>query len=204
MGVRKSTMQTKEKLKNKVQSFFQNPIFRFLFFAGILYWVWFIFYETYLIPKTDIDYLVTKNLVSVTSSSYQLLGTRTMIDEESQHIVISLATHPGTGVWVGTPCNGLKLFALFAIFIIAYPGRIKHKLWFIPAGIFLIYWINVIRIMMLLKLISVNPELFQFNHNYTFTISVYSLIFILWFTWAKVYGKTKNERLQDLQASKSE
>jgi len=58
-------------------------------------------------------------------------------------------------------------------------------------------WINVIRIMLLLKLISVNPELFQFNHNYTFTISVYSLIFILWFVWAKFFGKFKTENPQD-------
>lgn len=191
-------MAIKEKLKSKVQSFFQNPIFKFLFFAGILYWVWFIFYETYLIPKTDIDYVVTRNLVNITAFSYDVLGVQTMVDEESKHIVISLASHPGTGVWVGTPCNGLKLFALFSIFIIAYPGRIKHKLWFIPAGIFIIYWINVIRIMLLLKMISVNPELFQFNHNYTFTISVYTVIFILWFIWSKFFGNSKSERLQDL------
>jgi exosortase family protein XrtF len=186
-------MQTREKLKSKINSFFQNPILRFLFFAAILYWVWFIFYETYLIPKTDIDYVVTKNLVNVTQLSYNLIGAQTMVDEESKHIVISLASHPDTGVWVGTPCNGLKLFALFSIFIIAYPGKIKHKLWFIPTGIFLIYWINVIRIMMLLKLISVNPEIFQFNHNYTFTISVYSIIFILWIVWAKFFGNFKSE-----------
>jgi len=195
-------MAIKEKLKSKVQTFFQNPILKFLFLAGILYWVWFIFYETYLIPKTDIDYVVTRNLVNVTALSYEILGVQTMVDEESKHIVISLASHPGTGVWVGTPCNGLKLFALFSIFIIAYPGKIKHKLWFIPAGIFIIYWINVIRIMLLLKMISVNPELFQFNHNYTFTISVYTMIFILWFLWAKFFGKSKSERLQDLPASK--
>lgn len=189
----------REKLKSKVQSFFKNPIFKFLFIAGILYWVWFIFYETYLIPRTDIDYIVTKNLVAVTSGTYELLGVQTMIDEESKHIVISLATHPGTGVWVGTPCNGLKLFALFSIFIIAYPGKIKNKLWFIPAGILIIYWINVFRIMMLLKLISVNPELFQFNHNYTFTITVYSVIFILWIVWAKFFGNTKISSSPDPQ-----
>ena len=135
-------MLKNEKLRNKVRSLFDNPIFRFLFVAGILYWIWFIFYETYLIPKTDFDYFVTKNLVEVTNSSYSLLGVQTMVDEESQHIVISLASHPGMGVWVGTPCNGLKLFALFSIFIIAYPGKWKHKLWFIPSGIFLIYWIH--------------------------------------------------------------
>ncbi|MCB0478584.1 MAG: archaeosortase/exosortase family protein [Crocinitomicaceae bacterium] len=196
-------MHKNEKLKNKVQSFFRNPIFRFLFVAGILYWIWFIFYETYLIPHTDFDYVVTKNLVNVTNGSYALLGTQTMVDEESQHIVISLASHPETGVWVGTPCNGLKLFALFSIFIIAYPGKIKHKLWFIPAGIFMIYWINVIRIMLLLKLISVNPELFQFNHNYTFTISVYIVIFILWIVWAKYFGKFKIESQPDSQISES-
>ncbi len=186
-------MLKKEKLKSKVQSLFNNPIFRFLFVAGILYWLWFIFYETYLIPHTDIDYFVTKNLVEVTNGTYSLFGTQTMVSEESKMIVISLATHPETGVWVGTPCNGLKLFALFSIFIIAYPGKWKHKLWFIPAGIFIIYWINVFRIMILLKLISVNPELFQFNHNYTFTISVYTIIFILWLVWAKFFGTFKIE-----------
>ena len=196
-------MLKNEKLRNKVRSLFDNPIFRFLFVAGILYWIWFIFYETYLIPKTDFDYFVTKNLVEVTNSSYSLLGVQTMVDEESQHIVISLASHPGMGVWVGTPCNGLKLFALFSIFIIAYPGKWKHKLWFIPSGIFLIYWINVIRIMILLKLIATDPVLFQFNHNYTFTISVYTVIFILWLIWAKYFGNFKIENQSNPPLSKS-
>jgi len=90
------------------------------------------------------------------------------------------------GLWIGDPCNGLTLFALFTGFIIAYPGPLKKKLWFIPVGIIAIHFINIIRIVALSLIVYYfpDPEVLDFNHTYTFTLLVYGFVFSLWYVWA--------------------
>jgi exosortase family protein XrtF len=87
------------------------------------------------------------------------------------------------GLWIGDPCNGLTLFALFAIFIVAYPGPWKHKLWFIPVGITVIHFLNVMRITALCIIVMKRPEWLDFNHTYTFQLLMYGFIFGLWWIW---------------------
>jgi exosortase/archaeosortase family protein len=74
------------------------------------------------------------------------------------------------------------LFALFAIFILSFPGRWLRKLWFIPLGIAAIHAANILRIVSLLLIqLYFGEEALKFNHDYTFTVFVYSIIFALWY-----------------------
>ena len=92
------------------------------------------------------------------------------------------------GVWIGDPCNGFSLFALFLIFMITYPGPWKQKLWYIPLGLLAIHLVNVLRIVALTIILDNNSEWLDFNHNYTFNIIVYSFVFFLWYIWAKKFA----------------
>jgi exosortase family protein XrtF len=93
-----------------------------------------------------------------------------------------------TMVGVGNPCNGLELFALFAGFIICFPGKFKAKLWFIPLGMIIIHFANVIRTFALALIQLKAPQYLEFNHHYTFTVIVYSIIFLLWMWWVNRYS----------------
>ena len=73
------------------------------------------------------------------------------------------------GVWIGGPCNGITLMFLFAIFVIAYPGSFKNKLWYVPLGILIVHIINIIRIIVLALIANYNYYYLDFNHTYTFT-----------------------------------
>jgi exosortase/archaeosortase family protein len=55
-------------------------------------------------------------------------------------------------------------------------------------GIIIIHFVNVLRITALAIIVKVNPDWLYFNHNYTFTIVVYSFVFLLWWIWAKKYA----------------
>ena len=48
------------------------------------------------------------------------------------------------GLWIGDNCNGIALFGLFSGFIIAFPGKWWKKIIYIPIGIVLIEFVNVI------------------------------------------------------------
>ena len=94
---------------------------------------------------------------------------------------VGVAGH--AGVQIGAPCDGVALFALFAIFILAFPGPILRKAWFIPAGIALLHLANVVRVIVLARIQATSPEWLEFNHDYTFTVLIYGLVFALWYFW---------------------
>ena len=171
-----------------LKEFKQNPYFRFTFLAIILYVVWYVIYEAWLHPAGIWDRTIINNLVFLSNGILQLLGYDTIPLSDASSTIRVSGIDGTSGVWIGDPCNGFSLFALFLIFMITYPGPIKHKLWYIPVGLILIHVINAMRIAALAIIVDVNIDWLYFNHNYTFNIVVYSLVFILWYIWAKKFA----------------
>ncbi|MBT3646610.1 MAG: archaeosortase/exosortase family protein [Flavobacteriales bacterium] len=168
-----------------LKKYWNDPLYRFLTKAVFLYVIWYVLYDLFLHPQGALDMVVIRNLESLSRGVLDLIGFTTI--EESQVDNIRTIGIDGThGVWIGDPCNGLTLFALFTGFLLAYPGPIKHKLWFLPVGLLAIHLINVVRILGLALIVYFfpDPEVLDFNHTYTFTIFVYSFVFLLWYIWA--------------------
>jgi exosortase family protein XrtF len=144
-------------------------------------------YEVWLHPAGIWDRTIVDNLVVISNGMLGLFGYETF--EAAAGDPIRTAGIDGTsGVWIGDPCNGFSLFALFIIFMITYPGPWKQKLWYIPMGLIAIHLINAIRIAALAYLLKENWQWLDFNHNYTFTIIVYGMVFLLWYIWAVKYA----------------
>jgi exosortase family protein XrtF len=93
------------------------------------------------------------------------------------------------GVWVGSNCNAITLFSLFSVFIFAYPGAQKNKIWFIPVGILVIHFLNLLRVTALVVIDKFAPNYLDFNHTYTFTFLIYAVIFSLWMIWVNKFSK---------------
>ena len=153
--------------------------------AVLLYTGWYLVYQEWLKHTTKIDLAVIKNLESSAAFALNLLGY-TLIEESEIESIRTIGIDGTHGLWIGDPCNGIILFALFTGFVLAYPGPWKKKLWFIPFGLITIHIINIARIMGLAMVVYhfPDPEVLDFNHTYTFTILVYSYVFFLWFLWA--------------------
>jgi exosortase family protein XrtF len=116
---------------------------------------------------------------------------------QGNHETIRTIGIQGThGLWIGDPCNGLTLFALFSLFIAAYPGKWKHKLWFIPLGVTLIHFMNVIRITALCIITLKSPQWLNFNHTYLFQTLMYLFIFALWYVWIRKFSTTESHDTQ--------
>ena len=96
------------------------------------------------------------------------------------------------GLWIGDNCNGIALFALFAVFIMAYQGKIKTKIIYIFLGILSIQLLNVARVIGLAILDTHSRAWTEFNHTYTFNIFIYGYIFLLWMVWVNKYAALKS------------
>ncbi|HET9502958.1 MAG TPA: archaeosortase/exosortase family protein [Hymenobacter sp.] len=157
------------------------PLVRFAVLAGAFYLLWFFGYEHYLAADGRLDVALSHNLASVSAAGLRLLGYAVTASADARPL-LTLQGQPA--VIVGHECNGLVLYALFGGFVLAFPGPWRRKLWFVPLGLFLIYALNVLRIMALCLNNYYSHQTVDFNHHYTFTAIVYASIFGLWMWWA--------------------
>jgi exosortase/archaeosortase family protein len=165
----------------KIPDFIKNPVILFLLKALGLYVIWYFIYELWLHPIGKLDIWVIKSTLKSALMMLKFFGFQTFTGGER------LIGIDGTsGLWMGDNCDCIELCALFAGFIIAFPGNLIKKLWYIPSGIVLIFVLNVLR-MIFLSIVQKNfsTKALEFNHTYTFTVMVYLFIFLLWFYWIK-------------------
>lgn len=169
------------------RALWKTATFRFFGMAFLAYVAWSLTYEQVLKPQTMLDEVVIEHMVTSTETAFRAIGwpVGTYPQPVTHRDRVGMAGH--AGVQIGAPCDGVALFALFAIFILAFPGPFLRKLWFIPAGIALLHLANIGRVVVLARMQATAPEWLEFNHDYTFTVLVYGLVFALWYLWT-VWG----------------
>lgn len=163
-----------------------EPIVRFLAIGFVLYITWFALYEWWIHPMHWVDKIVIDNTITISRTMLEWLGYETeMIGDRTMRI-------QGTpGLFIGDSCNGISLFALFSIFIVAFPGKIISKIIFIPVGIAVIHLLNIFRVVILAIIETYSYSWTEFNHTYTFTIIIYGCIFLMWLFWINKYSAVK-------------
>lgn len=165
-----------------------DPVLRFLIAGVLLYTGWYLAYEFLIHPNGALDLAVIDALVWLAGGMLRLAGYDLLPDpgfDSNRYLGIQGGSH----LWIGDPCNGVSLFAVFLIFLVAYPGPLKHKLWFAPLGILSIHLINAVRVAVLCVLASIDYDYFNFNHDYTFYVVVYGWVFLLWYIWVKRFAR---------------
>jgi len=163
------------------------PVLKFLVKLLALYILWHLLYEIWLHPYGKMDDWLSNNTASLSAILLDLFGQDITVNSRM------LSNEAGAIIYIGDPCNGFKLFALFSIFIIAWPtsklplnkgGRgIINKIIFIALGVLSIHLLNIFRVAGLSLIQIYAPSTLAFNHTYTFTMIVYGYIFLLWMLW---------------------
>lgn len=167
----------------------KNQFIRFVALSSMLYLAWLGFYEFYLHPLTTFDSWVIHVLILTAESTIEFMGFATT-DYETTDVLFRqhLGIEGSVGVTIGASCDGVVLYVLFICFIAAFPGPLKHKLWYLPMGALSIFYVNALRIVALVFIVRHNPDWLAFNHDYTFTILVYAYVFLLWMIWVKRFS----------------
>ncbi|WP_051568597.1 exosortase X [Crocinitomix catalasitica] len=171
-----------------------NKAARFLTLAAGGYIIWLLLYYFVIKEFTYWDFWINYNIVDMAQTIFTWFGVQTHIEFDGGMVILLLDGGNFRGIWVGSECNGFKLFSIFTIFLLAFPGPIRKKLWFIPLGLIIIHLANILRIIALILINNYYPQYLDFNHLYTFTIFVYAIIFLLWFWWAKKYSPSHEQK----------
>ncbi|HEY8935030.1 MAG TPA: exosortase family protein XrtF [Cyclobacteriaceae bacterium] len=77
-------------------------------------------------------------------------------------------------------CNGINVMIVFVAFIVAFGGKTKAILWFVPLGLITIHLFNIIRIALLYVVAQHYQSYFYYVHKYIFTGILYLIVFALW------------------------
>ena len=134
-------------------------------------------------------------LLSVQSNFIlSIFNFQTSIEIHGDMVVAKILGYPyNHGVWIGEPCNGIKIFGLFTIFILSFKGDIKRKIIFIPIGIAILHFLNILRIAILTYISATNPYILDFNHNITFQLFIYGSMLALWYLWITKFSLQINK-----------
>ena len=105
---------------------------------------------------------------------------------------------PNNGfIAVNRSCSGFKQMLQFGLLMLVFPGPWKHKLWYIPMGIFIMHLTNLFRITGLSVVIINWPDYWDFSHDYLFRPFFYVVIFSLWVIWTERFrGSTKKTKAE--------
>ncbi len=101
-------------------------------------------------------------------------------------------------VIIAPECASLKQWMHWIFLMVLFPGPWKHKLWYIPAGLVIIEWTNVVRICGILLMQIPWPNSFHLAHDYIFKFFFYLVIFLMWVLWVeKFYDKKTTKPKQN-------
>ena len=101
-------------------------------------------------------------------------------------------------VAIAPECASLKQWMHWVFLMVLFPGPWKHKLWYIPAGLVVIEWANVIRICGIVLMQIQWPDIhihlfgsdintFHLGHDYIFKVFFYLVIFLMWVLWVEKF-----------------
>ena len=126
-------------------------------------------------------------LVKTSKFILEMLGYTVVSFGKTVRIIDNSST---SGVYLNKGCMGRDFLLVFTGFIIAFPGKINDKLWFIPTGISLLIVVNLIRIVGLAVVTYCCPtNNIGINNHDLFKYSAWTVILILWFFWINKYSR---------------
>ncbi|RZJ29873.1 MAG: exosortase family protein XrtF [Flavobacterium sp.] len=93
-------------------------------------------------------------------------------------------------------CNAVSVMILFAAFVVAFSGKLKHTIWFIIFGCAVIHILNVARIALLCSAIYHFPDYENLLHGVLFPLFIYSVVFLLWVIWVNKFSSYAKKPLK--------
>ena len=102
----------------------------------------------------------------------------------TDHRLIAALSKEGSlvNVVIAPVCVSLKQWLHWLFLMLIFPGPWKHKAWYIPAGLVIIEWTNVVRIcgILMMQIQWPGPNTFHIAHDYIFKAFFYFVIFLMW------------------------
>ena len=156
----------------------------FLLFLGkffLSYLVLTAFYQIYLASYREGIDGITSNVAFLTQKIASVLGIE--LETKSDFLQYQIVYNGNYLARIIEGCNSVSVIILFNSFVIAFSNKVKPTLWYLCIGSFLIYGINILRIICLTVLLDKFPKQEHLLHGVFFPLGIYGFVFVLWIVW---------------------
>jgi exosortase/archaeosortase family protein len=163
---------------------------RFLIKGGVLFMVWRVFRKWLLLEGEYSVFTQQFSLLYLNVSQFFLnvFGFETASYFSGRRLWIAGSNQ---SIEIVYDCLGTSLFFTFLIFLLAYPGRIRTKLWYIPMGFAVIFVLNAARMAALTVIVSRWPNRMDLFHHYIFQGFIFASIFLMWILFIHISKQPK-------------
>lgn len=171
---------------------------RFLISGAVLFIFIYIFYNILRDIKIIDDiyvYILNKFVLVLLAASkffVELFGFEVVTFGKTIKIIDNFQA---AGVYLDRGCMGRNVMLAYAALIAVFPGKIKHKFWYIPMGLIIITIVNILRISGLAITAYCCPEYSDINHYLVFKIIAWIVIFLLWVIWFNRFSPFKKNKI---------
>ncbi len=170
---------------------------RFLIFGGAVFFFIILFYNV--LRQIDVvnDWYVeslnfyAKILLWGSELITELLGFEVTTYGKTIKIIDNFQA---SGIYLDRGCMGRNVLLGFSALIVVFPGKWIHKFWYIPMGIVILTFVNMLRISGLAVTAYCCPEYSDINHYFIFKIAAWIIIFILWLIWFNKFSPFGNKK----------
>ncbi len=196
-------MLNKEKIKSlyadkRYQSYFDVGLFFILIFSFHLLYNFWNFTLDYWPLKGAVDRLFAWASALLFDQSCWTLEHVFGVDFFTQDRTLGFLNHHGTYsyVTVAPECTSLKQWMHWLFLMLIFPGPWKHKAWYIPLGLVIIEFTNVVRVVGIALFLRYYPNDFALAHDVIFKIMFYVVIFLMWALWNDHFHHSKKTTQQ--------
>lgn len=161
-----------------------------LYLAGNI--VYGLFIESYGTHPDPITRMVTFHTAHV----LRMTGYEAGVRDHDTRPLIGLTEHGSTVLNIFEGCNGINVMIVFVAFMFAFGGNIRRLTVFVPAGLLIIHFFNLIRLVLLYHLAGSGSPQFYYYHKYVFTGILYLVVFVLWAIWVMLFYERRRVKVQ--------
>ena len=184
--------------KQRLKELYADKRYQSYFDVGLFFVLIFSFHFLYLFWNEGLDFWPIKGAVD----KLFIWASALLFDQSTwtlEHIfgmdfftygqTIGFLNHEDTYsyVTVAPECTSLKQWMHWLFLMLIFPGPWKHKAWYIPLGLVIVEFTNVVRVVGIALFLRPFPHDFALAHDVIFKIMFYVVIFLMWVVWVEKF-----------------
>lgn len=134
---------------------------------------------------------ITKTVAEQTKYLLNILGYPAEIAQDIETLAVKLFINDKFTAFIVEGCNAISIIILFIAFIVAFAGKFKTTVLYILFGSLLIYFTNIVRIVIISIALYEFPQYQNVLHEIVFPSIIYGMTFLLWFVWIRNFSNLK-------------
>ncbi|MDO9037649.1 MAG: exosortase family protein XrtF [Lutibacter sp.] len=134
---------------------------------------------------------ITKTVALQTKYLLNVIGYPTEIVQDTETAALKLFINGKFTAFIVEGCNAISIIILFIAFIVAFAGKFKTTVLYILFGSLLIYFTNIVRIVIISIALYEYPQYQHLLHEIIFPSIIYGMTFLLWFVWIRYFSNLK-------------